>query len=110
MWGQESEDAFRFAQVGPGVEVGRVEFQVAEGAYGPVARGGDVLDRDGRTGVDGMGDLADVAVRQVLRVSGDDLLRVRRERHPAGARGAEGRGQQTPPVPPPPGAPPPPHV
>lgn len=69
----ESEDAFRFAQVAPRVEVGRVEFQVAEGPYGPVARGGGVLDSDGLTGVDGMGNPSDVAVRQVLRVSGDDL-------------------------------------
>src|SRR5437868_992367 len=82
----ESEDAFRFAQMAPGLEVGRVEFQVAEGAYGPVARGGDVLDRDGSTGVDGMGDLPDVGVRQVLRVSGDDLLGVRAERHPGPER------------------------
>lgn len=50
----ESEGAFRLAQVAPGVEVGRVELQVAESAYGPVARRGDVLDRDGRTGVDGV--------------------------------------------------------
>ena len=64
----ESADPFGFTQVAPGVEVGRVEFQVAEGAYGPVARGGDVLDRDGRTGVDGMGDLALVPGR---RRSGD---------------------------------------
>lgn len=46
----ESEGALRIVQVTRGIKVGRIEFQVPEGAYGSVARGGDVLDRDGRTG------------------------------------------------------------
>lgn len=64
----EREDAFGFTQVTPGFQVGRVEFQAAQGAYGATARGCDVLDRDGGAGVDGLGELADIAVRQMLRV------------------------------------------
>lgn len=62
----EGEDAFGASQVAPGWDgVGRVECEAAEGAHGPAARGGDAFDGDGLTGVDGMGELADNAGREL---------------------------------------------
>ncbi|ROQ81515.1 hypothetical protein EDD95_1089 [Streptomyces sp. CEV 2-1] len=59
----EGEDPFVVAQVAPGVEAGRVEYEPAEGACGPVVPGGDVLDG---AGGDGTGEPADIAVRRSL--------------------------------------------
>lgn len=50
----ESEDALGVPTMAPGSEAGQVEHEAAEAAYGPVAGGGDVLDRVGRTGGDGV--------------------------------------------------------
>ncbi|GGT22259.1 hypothetical protein GCM10014713_14110 [Streptomyces purpureus] len=58
----EGEDAFVFAQVAPRFEVGWVEFEAAEGAHRAVPGGGDVFDGEGRSSVDGMGELADIAI------------------------------------------------